>query len=383
MKSLVVYIGLLLLAPTLTHAACDSFWSSNELNSFIALLNKVDQGPTWRSFKITNHPIVVTNAETHPTCAVIYLDGRVVSKMSLSIGLLQPEPINLENVIQSLPKELTKEQRQAFIEQIMARFSRPFDWGFIDPNIPNVIPPPPSEFKDVLNKLGHFSAVAVSLHSAGTDTERLMSTIAHEGFHHFYQGSEKPEWERSRYPWPTWSQRVADVGSTVEQCYKAGQKVIELHIAENHALLDAVLNAQSGKRSQAVSLIRKFLELRRLRSEIVKNNSVKSRNSGESSVTCAFAEASLELVEGSAQFVGVDTLIKSGLLSINDFVKVIDTSNQSSESWYRSGALQLLFAKTLLIDVDFQAMLSRIEKSPDDSSGLTFEIEKIVNSMDF
>ncbi len=298
--------------------------------------------------------------------------------MTLSSELLQPVPIDLEQLSQSIPKDIDEKQRQDLIQQIKLRFSQPFEWGFIDPNLPNISPAPPIEFKDALFKLGYFSAIAVSLHSLKENIERLVSTIAHEGFHHFYQGSERQIDNRSHYQWPTWSHRLADTSSTVEQCYNSNQDVADLHETELRTLLDATISAQLGKRPQAIEMMIRFLELRMLRRKQVEDNPVKSRNSGEAATNCDFAEESLELVEGSAQFVGLDALIKSGLLSPETFANRIEAANQSSESWYRSGALQLLFAKTILNEADFENMLSRIERSSDSRRGLTYEIQSIV-----
>jgi hypothetical protein len=374
-----IIILFLLVAYASANASCEDFWSSEDLKSYIALLEKVRAArPAWRNFKITDHAIIIANAKTEPQCASVYFNGTTVSNMTLSSGILQLASVDIEAMTKQLPKELNDDQRKAVIEQIKAHFSQPADWHQIGPNVPNANVPD-TDFKPILDRLGQYSAIAVSLHQFASKATYLLNVVAHEGFHSFYQGSERSLQDRAKYKWPDWAINLADVSSTVAECYSPNNEVATAHKIEKATLLSAVKAANSGDRAAALDLTRKFFEIRRQRYNLVEEHAVKTRDL-RSTMTggCRSAEAGLELTEGSANFVGLESIIRAGLVHEADAVSFVEDQNTSTESWYGTGTLQIILAKALLNEPDFSKLLERLENSVDSAHALTYEIEKIV-----
>ena len=362
------FLSLLTLSISVQAQDCGTYFNSAELANYVSLLDRVEHAsPSWLDFRISDQPIVISNAKRYATCGAVYFAGKIVSRLTLSSTILQPQHVDLQEIIDKLPAGLTPEQKTAIIDKITKDISAPLEWSFIEVNIPNG-PPTPVEFKPVLDSLKRFSAIAVNTDENEINLNRVFSTMAHEGFHAFYQGSERPIADRSMYAWPSWSSAIADTGSTVTECYRSTPVVSAFQKSEEANLARAIALLQQGDVSGAKESIAAFFSDRAKREDLVRSGAPMSRDHS-SKVSCAFAEAGLELVEGSAQFVGIDSLIKAGLLNERDFVSYLLAESTSDEAWYRTGSLQIYLAKTALepkLFNEFLVDLSRLDQ-PDRS----------------
>ncbi len=202
-----------------------------------------------------------------------------------------------------------------------------------------------------------------SLASAGFVPPKIdLTMIAHEGFHVFGQSML-----RTADHWPTIPalDQMPDRDLLIQRCY-SGSSEIQGLVNKEITLLQEALHESLGANNLALirSKISEFSKTRQTRYLKLAELSMSARPQP----SCASAEAEMELIEGTADFVGLYTAQNLNAMSKQEIEKYLDlaihSSNGPGELYYRFGAMALLIIRNS-DPANFGAIIENIKNAKD------------------
>lgn len=317
---------------------CQSALADTSTQRFVRSLEQVAQGePAWDDYSVGRHPLLLKldpNAHTNSAgqCVALWhharpLDAFVVdSPPPLSTpfyGLLDLDPVG---------REATASPMSALLQ--LARVSTVLREALEARGVKRVVVVPAPL------RLGDLGTLGKMLALQGADPVQLQLYMAiHEGFH---LQSQFPTWlgQRRAYHWPPWDVQP-DRKQLVQRCYGGRDSIIALVRTEQHALRAAwtALMPDSGgtsDRPAALSYAARFVEARTTRYRMLGDVHI---GQGEDARSCADAEATMELEEGTAHWIAHTSVVRAGLQSVSRMRRSYEQSQP--EMFYQLGAMQL------------------------------------------
>ena len=327
-------------------SSCDAYLASSEVQDTQDLLRKLSAlpRPIWGQYRLENHTIILTDSRAYPGCAVV-IDKMVAVKVDLE------SPVSFLNgmyefyfspVLVNFPKALKAElERRGTVQALVYNTDR----VFLDKLLGH-----PTEFEK---------------HLKGYDTLHHHVMI-HEGLHIFAQF---PKWfGKPNYEWPSWDKQP-DRGAVTQLCYQA-PNVKRIYEKEHKVLLSTFKLLFIFERPDlAKQAAREFLQVRQSRYLLLTNTTVPSRHDPKG-ISCAHAEAIMELEEGVADFVGNGTRMLIGELSPRQIAEASSMLQESS--FYDFGFLQMMTIYGLKSS-EIDSITSRIANSMTWTEGIAAE----------
>lgn len=338
------YLVLILFVSTAPRAfagTCDFLLSSSKVTAVLtSLQNEMQVAPTWQNYRLSQEPVVLAELGTNSNCAVLLLNGKIVSAFESS------EKIKLAN------------NAYAFMSE--GRSNSSDELGHI-----------PLALADVNIK----EALVWNLDFAWPVHPTLqVGIMAHEGFHLFVQRDKLQTWPK----WPTAQGQFS--GSSirkelVRKCYNGSSQIVSLANQEFAFLLDAYRNVVAGNLNQVRHNVSDFVKARILRYDLLKNEKVVLN--GNSSMSCPEIESSFEFNEGIPDYVFYATSLNSKAVdfgSLESFLKENYLPSKGSESYYAFGGLQLLLLAVL--NPNFHELQQTLLDSKNAAEGLFTQFQQ-------
>jgi hypothetical protein len=322
-----LFLILFLCHLSLGSFACESFHSSEKLKVIITGIQNTKE--VWEGYRPSENPVVLTDLPTNSKCVAIYTG-------TLWIFDQLETPLTLPNTLYDF---------------------YPYSRG--NP-----------ELKTKLLEMGISRATVLSLHNfvgdvitriPGGESGLSFTLLMHESFHLFYDlGSSK---------WPSWIQSVeGDRGTVLASCYNTSKQDLHLELRE---LIESFKHDKSSVEFK--QRINNFISLRKSRYE--------------SFPKCREMEASWEMTEGIAEYVGWKLGLesfgtKSELVNYFEFEFARTVDDPKTEYFYLLGALQLFAINEMdsLILRENNPLMGSHRNSSDN----VFELlQKVVNSSNY
>lgn len=348
MKSVVaVLLALATLSISAANAspACDAFANSDAVAKFEAKYALLATMPysLWDDYRPETHTVILTSLKTNADCAVVLKAGTRTDVLTLDL------PLTMGNGLYDF--------------QFIGGNEHPGIQNFLrTTGVPRVL---------LLNLDGTKLAIpepnAIRM---GYNHFDLDLTV-HEGFHlnlMFAKMFKHP----GAGAWPEWDHQPSrdKLGGL---CYSS-PKAKPLFDIEMKALVRAVKLALVDRRPDlAINAGREFIQRRAERYAALADVRVPSHSVAEG-ISCAQAEAIMELEEGMADFLGVGTIHKLGLINDSQALEHVAVDSGDS-SFYRFGSGQMLLVHALK-GAEISEITGRIARSKSWEDGVHAEFKK-------
>lgn len=298
----------------------------------------------WEPYQISKNPVVLFKLDTHPGCALlIQKDKHTVlistqSILKITNGaysfLINGQSMGTDN-LSDLPSYLIAEGVQTAL-----LWNLDFSW--------------PTEIAK----------------------EYLLGTIVHEGFHLFAQ--------RGNSIWPNWPTEKGQFSghdiraSIMKTCYNFNRSISDLRKIEFESLSKSFKSAQIGDRLNALGNLKIFVESRQERYDQLKSIVIDLPNNQK--MSCDDLEASFEFQEGIPEYASVMSLMKTGVLAVDEvmqlYSKTYGPSGTFAETYYSFGAFQLAILS--MLSPDFKSIQNQLLHSTSPEEGLFIQIANLV-----
>lgn len=324
---------------------CDDFFRSEKLSHLVSQYKKLKTLPDiWMGYQPENEVLVISSTDAPNGCAVL-IEG------------------------QSAPSYHSFKGEFTYLNGVYNMF---FDSTFAGEI--------PKELKDLFSKKNISRATIYNLSSLPNDIapdgyeqylygrdDFHLNVIVHEAFH--LNTIFAKALGREICPWPKWD--LQPEREITSYCYKN-----ETWNKENHALVAAFNILYLGNnRENALKAAQAFIERREERYAALVDVKVPSQFV-PGGVSCAEAEATLELQEGMADYVGTTASMELGIVTP---FQVSGHLTNYHDWYYRSALAQMLFMRKL----DPQYALEttqRLANSKNWNEGVFSEFKKFVKS---
>lgn len=346
MKPFVLQVLILFSVCQVKAQSCDSFLESPALTPIVQGLQELskNQKPVWSKFSVPSVPIFFINQRDFPNCIALWNEQKITTFSA---------PANIQSIQNGLYEFCGADPFKACPKSNETASS--LDLGML------------YRLDNVLEGL-----TAVGFMPAQTN----LLTLSHEGFHIFgqYLGAKSQQWPVLQDAGFSLEARKEVIG----KCYSKNLEVSEMTKAELQSLRSALhLVSVNEEKTEIKEQLFKFFETRKKRHEIVKEERILDITG--KSQSCEEAESKMELMEGSAEFVGLQTAIDAKVMSYEDIDRwlglAIEQPNGPSEPYYRFGAMALMIVRKLSPD-QLEQMISRINKQTNSQNTIIFELEQ-------
>lgn len=168
-------------------------------------------------------------------------------------------------------------------------------------------------------------------------------TLAHEAFHYFGQSLQTQQGL-----WPTFPKEpgfsLAARAQIVKQCYNFNPDMLEVTQKEFGSLRQAFrLAMQGAPEADVKEKAQEFFSFRTQRRLMTSEVRILDEGTDRN---CEQAESTMELSEGTAEYVGLQSVMNAGLMTYSEVDKwmglALDQPTGPSEPYYRVGALALM-----------------------------------------
>lgn len=329
-----VLIGGVISATARAASPCDLFVSSEEVKQILDYLNVPPVSPpAWHDYEADKKSYILQSAKTQPGCIIPIKAGKQLETLKLS-ALAFPNPEGQYNLYQVDSK-----------------------------SCPTCALTP--EFDGVMRKLGidlavvynadlrviasyHFPEYVLATYGfSNIDAQ----TVVHEGFHVNGQILPYIDNRNPHLKWPLWADPTGGARKLAARCYKPNPEVKSAFRNEAKALISAVQLAMTGNITLSMSAARHFIALRDKRRLLISNSSASEL------AYCKENEAIMELLEGSANWMGDSSDLATGKFRVDQVINLLNYTleNMSDEYFYWFGEYQL-FLMWKLFPTDFPSI---------------------------
>ncbi len=320
-------LGFFLMVQVAKGAGCDSNRSPQMQKLLGFTAQESTSAPLWPNFKFSQHPLFILDPDIS-NCAHLIHGGRLLESVSISKRPAQGGGFDF------VPRQAGYPGKGAFNGE-----------GFVNENgvflccsvAKDLVP----TVTQVLNKhsLPYALIYWFRAKNQGLDILAMdFSIMVHEAFHFFHQNRGL-----STNPWP----RLRLGKNTArDSCYKKSpgvQQVLEQEVA---ALYEAV--SISLGNGDFLTPLKEFIRLRKERYRIV--GPLPANQASEGISNCLQFEANRETIEGSAQYIGMSTVLQLGLISKEDFLSNFKSNLKASQPtvlYYFTGLAQLMLLERI------------------------------------
>jgi len=331
---------------------CDSFWNSQPLSRQIDLHQKTQSfRGAWDSYFSFSETVVFTDLKDFPTCALAIINGKSF-RVGTASPLTSPNGIYHFYLRGSLEHQVPLELEQLFIRENV-RYAAIYSLSKF---------PFPPEFKDYDQFLTGFNEIHF-----------IMSL--HESFH--FNVQYLPQKGESKFQWPEWNIQP-DLNELNKSCYE--NTVLKVSAKNEFDLLIkafklAVIYHQPAL---AKSALVEYDATKRLRYAALSKIKVPTHLTGIW-MTCPEAEENQELLEGTAEYYGLAGALWVGIINPLHIAHLSESRWTWKMPYYSIGALKL-FILNVASSESMSAITSRITASSSFEEGLSFELDKVIQT---
>lgn len=331
---------------------CNSFFNSTELLLFLnAYGNLKGVGLSmWHDYRPERHSSVLTNIETGANCAVVISGGKVVARLSLKT------PISIQNGL--------------------------FDFYISKKNAAKF----PVELSDYLKQskidlslVYNLSLMKLGNRAPGDDQkltlQEYLDVYVHE-LYHLLTAIPSDMNVPGGLKWPTWA-KMPDRWQIAKLCY-ISEKAKPFYLKEKELAMQMINNMfLVHNQNLAMENARQYIQYRKSRYQAVANVRVPSAMD-PGGVSCEKADAIMEMVEGTAQYVGVGTMLVLKFYNFADVLKMMNYDEPNA--WFYYSALAQMLVVNRLSSNLITIITKRLSQSSSSDRGVFFEFQKIVGS---
>lgn len=319
-------------AVELPATACDLLESSASVRDIIGLVrdSATVRVPLWTDYSPSQQVYALTGKNDLGICVLVYDKPNLTGRIELAT------PITFENELYDFYNEgqasALPEKLQSYFQAAGIKVATIIDAG--------VDFWASSEYKPYQTFLLGVSGF-------------VPETLIHEAFHHVGQ--------RAGTNWPEWASAVHR-DQIDPECYRATDEIKALYQREAQALIAAFqLTTQYHKMDLAKQAAQVFIDTRKVRYQRLQD--LPPPASGNK-LDCPQTEAALEMVEGTAQYIGLGYQLLTGRLDHLRLQARLTAEIDYDSNYYNFGALQLLILRELNVAA-MTDITSQLANSPD------------------